>query len=251
MPSFVPLKSKAPSCPHPHSVPPSSGRKAGRGFRRERAFFYKLPSPVLQNGRRVGDEGITDSFSAAKIFVRLSDKGLEIIFDISLYFFIMIIMKNNLYLDTTIPSSFFDTSKPIRQLITQKWFEYDAINYNLCISVITIREISKIINPIKKYNIEKLIYDNDMKLLEFNEEAKILAEKYMEKGAIPKSEPEDAYHIAIATVNKIEFLASWNFSHIVSVNPIRKIHEINLSNKYDIIEINSLEIYGGYKYGNL
>ena len=49
----------------------------------------------------------------------------------------------------------------------------------------------------------------------------------MKRGAIPKSEPEDAYHIAIATVNKIELLASWNFSHIVSINPIRKIHEIN------------------------
>jgi hypothetical protein len=44
----------------------------------------------------------------------------------------------------------------------------------------------------------------------------------MKKGAIPKSEPEDAYHIAIASVNHLDALASWNFKHIVSVNPIRK-----------------------------
>jgi cytochrome bd-type quinol oxidase subunit 1 len=32
-------------------------------------------------------------------------------------------MKTKLYLDTSIPSAYFDTSKPVRQLMTQKWFE--------------------------------------------------------------------------------------------------------------------------------
>ncbi len=60
-----------------------------------------------------------------------------------------------------------------------------------------------------------------------------LADEYIKKGAIPKSEPEDAYHIAIASVNHLDALASWNFKHIVSVNPIRKVHEINM--KYGIL----------------
>ena len=74
---------------------------------------------------------------------------------------------------------------------------------------------------------------------------------YMENGAIPESELEDALHIAIATINKIESLASWNFRHIVSINPIRKVHEINLGNNYSLIEMGSLEIFGGHKYGNV
>jgi len=160
-------------------------------------------------------------------------------------------MKNKLYLDTSIPSAYYDTSKPVRQLITQKWFENDAKYYELYISVITMREISKIKNNSKKENIEKLIYDYNMNILEFSEKSKQLAEIYMNKGAIPKTEPEDAYHIAIATINKIDNLASWNFSHIVSVNPIKKIHEINNKLNYKIIEISSLELFGGYKYGNI
>ena len=32
--------------------------------------------------------------------------------------------KIKLYLDTSVPSAYYDSSKPIRQLITQKWFEY-------------------------------------------------------------------------------------------------------------------------------
>jgi len=45
--------------------------------------------------------------------------------------------------------------------------------------------------------------------------------------------------------------ASWNFKHIVSINPIRKIHELNKKNNCAAIEIGSLQIFGGAKYGNI
>jgi hypothetical protein len=40
-------------------------------------------------------------------------------------------MNTKLYLDTSIPSAFYDSSKPVRQLMTQKWFEFDRTNYSL------------------------------------------------------------------------------------------------------------------------
>jgi len=160
-------------------------------------------------------------------------------------------MKIKLYLDTSIPSAFFDYSKPLRQLITQRWFESEILSYELYISVITIEEIERLKNITKRENIKKLIIDCDMKVLEMSEKAVSLADEYMSKGAIPKSEPEDAYHIAIATTNDIEALASWNFKHIVSINPIRKIHEINQKLGCSAIEVGSLELFGGAKYGNL
>ncbi len=159
--------------------------------------------------------------------------------------------KIKLYLDTTIPSAYYDTSKPVRQLITQKWFENEASLYDLYISVTAIDEIDEIINIVKKQNIRQLIVDCDIKILDLSEKAVELADEYMSKGAIPKSEPEDSYHIAIASVNYLHALASWNFRHIVSVNPIRKIHEINMKQGYPVIEIGSLEIFGGSEYGNL
>ena len=156
-----------------------------------------------------------------------------------------------LFLDTSIPSAFFDTSKPLRQLITQKWFENKASLYDLYIGSIALKEISKLENLIKKQNIRDLIFDHNVKILELSEEAVKLADEYMRKGAIPKSEPEDACHIAIASVNCIDALASWNFKHIVSMNPIRKIYEINTKLGYPIIVIGSLELFGGAEYGNL
>jgi predicted nucleic acid-binding protein len=159
--------------------------------------------------------------------------------------------KFKLYLDTSIPSAYYDSSKPFRQIITQKWFENDASIYDLYISVTSIEEIDKFGNVVKKENIRNLIFDHNMKVLELTKETMNLADEYIRGGAIPKSEPEDAYHIAIASVNHLDALASWNFKHIVSVNPIRKIREINVKKGFPIIEIGSLELFGGAKYGNL
>ena len=160
-------------------------------------------------------------------------------------------MSIKLYLDTSIPSAYFDYSKPLRQLITQKWFENDAFSYEIFISVITIEEIERLENINKKNEIKKLILNYNMNVLEISPKAIDLANEYIKNGAIPKSEPEDAYHIAIATINNIDTLSSWNFKHIVSINPIRKIHEINKKFNYPLIEIGSLELFGGSRYGNL
>ncbi len=159
--------------------------------------------------------------------------------------------KIRLYLDTSVPSAFYDTSKPVRQLITQKWFENEALSYELYISVITVEEIGKIKNDLKKQNITELTVKYNMKILDLSEKAKNLADEYMSRGAIPESEPQDAYHIAIATVNEIDALASWNFKHIVSINPIRKIHEINRKHNLSAVEIGTPELFGGAKYGNI
>ena len=156
-----------------------------------------------------------------------------------------------LYLDTSIPSSYFDTSKPVRQLITQKWFENKASSYDLYMSVTAIDEIDELGNIVKRQNIKDLILNHSVKILEVTEKAVSLAEEYMNRGAIPYSEPEDAYHIAIASVNCLNALASWNFKHIVSLNPIRKIHQINMKQSYPIIEIGSLQLFGGAEYGNI
>ncbi len=98
--------------------------------------------------------------------------------------------KIKLFLDTSVPIAFYDTSKPLRQLITQKWFENRASSYHLYISATALKEISNLENVIKKQNIRDLIFDHNVKILELSEEAVKLADEYIRKGAIPKSEPE-------------------------------------------------------------
>jgi hypothetical protein len=43
--------------------------------------------------------------------------------------------------------------------------------------------------------------------------------------AIPETEPEDATYIAIATLTQMDYIASWNFSHLVGINPKKKLEQ--------------------------
>jgi len=42
-----------------------------------------------------------------------------------------------------------------------------------------------------------------------------LANEYVRYGAIPENFPEDAYHIAIAVINEVDYLLSWNFATLL------------------------------------
>ena len=53
-------------------------------------------------------------------------------------------------------------------------------------------------------------------LLSESDEARKLAERLILAGAVPPTEPEDAMHIAIATVEQMGFVATLNFAHFAS-----------------------------------
>jgi predicted RNA binding protein YcfA (HicA-like mRNA interferase family) len=42
-------------------------------------------------------------------------------------------------------------------------------------------------------------------------------------GIVPASEPEDALHVAIATVSKMHYLVTWNFAHLAGPDAKQKL----------------------------
>ena len=52
-----------------------------------------------------------------------------------------IVKKLKIYLDTSVISAHFDFKKPVRQLITQKWFEDEIVRYESFISDTVLQEI--------------------------------------------------------------------------------------------------------------
>ncbi len=52
-------------------------------------------------------------------------------------------------------------------------------------------------------------------LIETTEAAEELAQRLIDSKAIPATEPEDALHIAIATTSNMDYILSFNFSHMV------------------------------------
>ncbi len=56
-----------------------------------------------------------------------------------------------------------------------------------------------------------------------NDSVRVLAELLLQTKAIPEKRPEDALHIAVAAVNGIEFIVTWNFKHIHNPFMVKKI----------------------------
>ena len=56
----------------------------------------------------------------------------------------------------------------------------------------------------------------DIQELEITEEAKILANSLIKEGPLPEKAEIDAYHIAVATVNGMDYLLTWNCTHIAN-----------------------------------
>ena len=72
-----------------------------------------------------------------------------------------------------------------------------------------------------------------------SEEAKSLAEKYINEGALGNRSLIDAQHIALATLNRVDVLVSWNFKNIVHFIKVRQFNAVNLKFGYQTLEIRS------------
>jgi hypothetical protein len=64
-----------------------------------------------------------------------------------------------------------------------------------------------------------------------------LADRYIEEKVVGQTSVEDCRHIAIATLNNADILASWNFKHIVNVTRIRGYNSVNYKFGHKILEI--------------
>ena len=78
-----------------------------------------------------------------------------------------------------------------------------------------------------------------MQFVEITEEGYELAQKYLDEKVVGKTSADDCRHIATATINKVDYLVSWNFKHIVNVFRIRGYNSVNLKNGYSQLDIRS------------
>src|SRR4030042_569886 len=142
-----------------------------------------------------------------------------------------------LYLDTSVPSFLYSPDDLERQEVTKSFFEKVRNNkgYDLYISDITLREIGNT-QDVEKRNAIKLSV-SDIPILETDTEVIELANRYLKEELIPAKYRDDALHIAIASVNNIDTLVSWNFEHIVRLKTKRGVSGINTLLGYKVIGI--------------
>ena len=140
-----------------------------------------------------------------------------------------------LYLDTSVISALFDDRNPERKALTEEFFSKIEI-YETYISELTIAEIERTYNDVLKDKMRQVI--KGFHVLEINEAVEELAKEYIKYGAVPETYSEDAYHIAVAVLNEMDYLLSWNFRHIVRrktkdivrmVNTLRNLKQIEIT----------------------
>ncbi len=132
-----------------------------------------------------------------------------------------------IYIETTVVS--YLTAFPSRDIIvlgkqeiTHETWPLIADRFEPFISALVLQEISKgDANAASK----RLDAVKNLALLGITAEAESAAALLLDKRAVPAEFPEDALHIAIAAVNGMEYLLTWNFSHInnaFTANMIRR-----------------------------
>lgn len=122
------------------------------------------------------------------------------------------------YLETTVIGNIAGRLHPdaiiaARQEITRRWWATAAIRYELFASDLVLDECRAGDADAAAERIAKL---NGLPLLEAPPEAETLADLLINRKAVPATEPRDAAHIAISAVNGVDFLATWNFKHILN-----------------------------------
>jgi hypothetical protein len=134
-------------------------------------------------------------------------------------------MKLRLYLETTIPS--YLVSKPSRDLITaahqqitHQWWETRLQDFEVYISQFVLDEAGA---GDADMAAKRLALLDAFSLLDTTPEALDLARTLIKRGAIPPRKATDAAHIAVATVHHMQFLMTWNCTHLANAEILTQI----------------------------
>ena len=142
-------------------------------------------------------------------------------------------MRQRIYIDTSVIGGYFDEEfEEATKLLFNRIANKD---FDVYFSEVNETELS--LAPIYIQDLKKLIPTDCYKYAELNEEAEKLAETYVAEKALGKASMNDAYHIAIASVNRLDCLVSWNFKHIVNFDKIKLFNSINMKLGYPLIDI--------------
>jgi hypothetical protein len=127
-------------------------------------------------------------------------------------------MKPTVYLETSIISYLSarisrDLVVAGRQQITRNWWDSQMPNFSLFVSEFVLTESAEGDKTAaqKRLDILRLL-----SVLSTTREALDLANRFVSHKCIPKSAGIDALHVAVATVNGMDFLMTWNCTHIAN-----------------------------------
>lgn len=151
--------------------------------------------------------------------------------------------KESVYIETSVVSYY--TSKPSRDLVIaarqeitrEKWPEIIK-SFEVHISALVIQEAEQGDTEAAQ---KRLAAISKIPVLSISDEAERVASLLIANGPIPEQYPEDALHIALATINGMDYLLTWNFTHINNAQLKAKIMSVVEAEGYECPTICSPE----------
>ena len=144
-------------------------------------------------------------------------------------------MKPRVYLETTIAS--YLTARPSRDLvmaanqaITQEWWTNRSDMFQMFVSQTVIKESSAGDQGAAQRRLEFL---EPFPRLDITEEVETLAANLVEATPLPLKAQADALHIAVAAVNRMDYLLTWNCTHIANATLRSRIESVCRSRGYE------------------
>jgi hypothetical protein len=124
----------------------------------------------------------------------------------------------SVYLETTIPSYLTAWRSPelvmaARQQLTREWWDARRQDFELFISQLVIDEASAGDATAAARRLDVL---EGITLLELGDDANALSKLLVRELSLPTRAESDAVHIALAVVNGIDYLLTWNCTHIAN-----------------------------------
>ena len=144
-------------------------------------------------------------------------------------------MKPRIYIDTSVIGGCED--EEFSRWSIQLFEEFRQGLKTAVISNLTRQELEGAPEKVKQILLS--LPDINMENVILTEISECLAQNYIDDGVVGSRHIVDAQHIALASVERVDVLVSWNFQHIVNIDRIHAFNSVNLKLGYPMLEIRS------------
>ena len=137
-------------------------------------------------------------------------------------------MRQKIYVETSIPSFYFDTRTSAEMLAMKRWtrrfWDEERWSFDLVTAAPVLAELRAAPSPKREL---ALTLVNDLPVLEASKEVRDVVAFYLAKKLMPSRDSEDAAHLAFATVHGCDWLLTWNCAHLANARKFGHIQAVN------------------------
>jgi predicted nucleic acid-binding protein len=138
----------------------------------------------------------------------------------------------SLYLDTSVIGGYFDPEfmADTRAL----WRLHEEGRFRFVSSQMVIDEIANAPERVRELMRTSFVAEN---VLDVSVEMEDLAAAYLARKVVPTRFADDAQHVAVCSVARLDYLVSWNFKHLTNMRREAAFNAVNVLQGYPSVRI--------------